>query len=170
MAAATIPIPIIARTARLPAMRPRAAAYWVSTVVVAAAFVSGGLAYLLGAEVPLRGMAELGYPGYFVALLGVLLGVWKVLGGLALVAPRCPRLKEWAYAGIAFDLTGAAVSHAATAHGTTQVLTPLVCLLIAAASWAFRPAGRRLGAPPLGDDARGRDDGRQNARRPTPET
>jgi uncharacterized membrane protein YphA (DoxX/SURF4 family) len=89
-------------------------------------------------------MAALGYPAYFVTILGA----WKLLGGLALLAPRLPRLKEWAYAGIAFDLTGAAFSHAAVGHPAAKVIAPLVILGLAAASWALRPASRRLGSVP----------------------
>ena len=89
-------------------------------------------------------MAALGYPAYFVTILGAR----KLLGGLALLAPRLPRLKEWAYAGIAFDLTGAAFSHAAVAHPAAKVIAPLVILGLAAASWALRPASRRLGGGP----------------------
>jgi len=96
------------------------------------------------ADEPLRGMAALGYPAYFVTILGA----WKLLGGLALLAPRLPRLKEWAYAGIAFDLTGAAFSHAAVGHPAAKVIAPLVILGLAAASWALRPASRRLGSVP----------------------
>jgi uncharacterized membrane protein YphA (DoxX/SURF4 family) len=102
--------------------------------------LSGGAAYLLGAEVPLRGMADLGYPAYFVTILGI----WKVLGGLALLVPRLPLLKEWAYAGIAFDLTGAAFSHAAVGDPVAKVMVPLVLLAVMAASWALRPGSRRL--------------------------
>jgi hypothetical protein len=89
-----------------------------------------------------QGIAELGYPAYFVTILGT----WKVLGGLAILAPRLLRLKEWAYAGIAFDLTGAAFSHAAMGHPAVKVIAPLVLLGIAAASWALRPPSRVLGA------------------------
>ena len=92
--------------------RFRTAGYWISTGIIALAFGSGGVAYLAGGEEQLRGMAELGYPAYFVTILGV----WKVLGALAIVTPRFPRLREWAYAGIAFDLIGAAASHAAVGH------------------------------------------------------
>ena len=122
--------------------KARNAAYWTATTLIALSMLSGGAAYLFRAEVPMRGMAELGYPAYFVLLLGV----WKVLGGLAILAPRLPLLKEWAYAGIAFDLSGAAVSHAAVGDPAGKVIVPLVLLGIAAASWALRPASRRLGA------------------------
>ena len=89
----------------------------------------------------LAGMQHLGYPAYFVALLGV----WKLLGVAAVLAPRLPRLKEWAYAGFAFDLIGASVSHAASGDPMGKILPPLVLLGIAMASWATRPADRRLG-------------------------
>jgi hypothetical protein len=120
--------------------RVRNGSYWLSTTIIALAFFSGGLAYVARAGAPVRGMVELGYPVYFVSLLGV----WKVLGALALVAPRRARLKEWAYAGIAFDLSGAAVSHAALGHPTLKLMAPLVLLAIAALSWTLRPASRRL--------------------------
>lgn len=123
-------------------MNARSAGYWTTTASTALVFLTGGAAYLSRADVPVRGMAELGYPAYFVTILGT----WKVLGGLAILAPRLPRLKEWAYAGIAFDLTGAALSHAAMGHPTVKVIVPLVLLGIAAASWALRPASRVLGA------------------------
>jgi DoxX-like protein len=126
--------------ARKTRMNARTAAYWTTTTLVALALLSGGAASLLGAEGPVRGMAELGYPAYFVTLLGL----WKVLGSLAILAPRLPLLKEWAYAGIAFNLSGAAVSHFAMGHPAAKVIVPLVILGLAAASWALRPASRRL--------------------------
>ena len=121
-------------------MTIRTAGYWTTTTIIALAFLSGGAAYLAGAGFALEGMAALGYPAYFVTLLGA----WKVLGGIAILAPRSPRLKEWAYAGIAFDLTGAAFSHAAVGEPAAKVIVPLVMLGIAAASWALRPASRAL--------------------------
>ena len=122
--------------------KARAAGYWTTTALIAFSFISGGAAYLARVEAPLRGMAELGYPAYFVTILGV----WKLLGGLAILAPRFPLLKEWAYAGIAFDLSGAAFSHASMGHPAGKVLVPLVILAIAFGSWALRPASRRLEA------------------------
>jgi len=124
-------------------MNTRSAAYWTTTALTALVFLTGGAAYLFRADVPVRGMAELGYPAYFVTLLGA----WKVLGGLAILAPRLAHLKEWAYAGIAFDLSGAAFSHAAIGHPAAKVIAPLAILGIAAASWALRPESRALRAP-----------------------
>ncbi len=123
----------------------RRAGYWTATTLTGFIFLAGGAAYLSRADVPLRGMAELGYPAYFVTILGA----WKVLGGLAILAPGLPRLKEWAYAGIAFDLTGAAFSHCAIGHPAVKVIVPVGFLAIAAASWALRPASRKLGAEQL---------------------
>jgi uncharacterized membrane protein YphA (DoxX/SURF4 family) len=122
-------------------MNARSIGYWTTTVLTSLAFLSGGAAYLSRADFAVAGLAELGYPAYFVTILGA----WKVLGGLALLLPRLPRLKEWAYAGIAFDLTGAAFSHAAFGHPAAKAIAPIVLLGIAAASWALRPASRRLG-------------------------
>ena len=90
----------------------------------------------------MTGIAALGYPAYFVTILGT----WKLLGGVAILAPRLPHVKEWAYAGIAFDLTGATFSHVAMGHPAAKAIVPLVLLGIAAASWALRPASRMLGA------------------------
>src|SRR6267154_6370182 len=86
----------------------------------------------------------LGYPMYFFAILGF----WKVLGAIAILVPRYPRLKEWAYAGIFFDLTGAVASVAAVgsygAYGF-HILAPLILTFITAASWALRPESRVIG-------------------------
>lgn len=86
------------------------------------------------------GIVRLGYPVYFV----VLLGIWKTLGAAAILAPRLPRLKEWAYAGIVFDLTGAAVSHASCGSPAGNVVGPALFTLLALASWALRPESRRI--------------------------
>jgi len=87
-------------------------------------------------------MQHLGYPDYFARILGA----WKVLGVLALLAPALPRLKEWAYAGFFFNLTGAALSHLAVGDGIEGAAAPLVLLAIGLLSWATAPASRQLGA------------------------
>jgi hypothetical protein len=121
-------------------MNARATVYWTCTTLTALAFLSGGAAYLSRAEFAVAGLAELGYPPYFVTILGG----WKLLGGIAILAPGTPRLKEWAYAGIVFDLSGAALSHAAFGHPPTKWIAPIALLGIAAVSWALRPQTRRL--------------------------
>ncbi|MDC3955244.1 DoxX family protein [Polyangium jinanense] len=120
--------------------KARTIGYWAATGLLAFAFAAGGVGDLSGAPQVLEGMTHLGYPAYFATILGV----WKVLGAVALLAPRFPRLKEWAYAGIFFDLTGAAASHAASGDPAGKVITPLVLVAIAAASWALRPESRKL--------------------------
>ena len=112
--------------------------YWLTTGLFAAAFLASGAAELTGAPAAVTATVALGYPAYVLAILGV----WKVLSVPALLAPRLPRLKEWAYAGIFFDLTGAAVSHAVTGASLGTIATPLVLLVLAGASWALRPPSR----------------------------
>lgn len=119
-------------------MKAKTIGYWVTTALVALAFLAGGAGDLSRGPDMLAGMAHLGYPAYLL----VLLGVWKMLGGVVLLAPGLPTLKEWAYAGIVFDLTGASFSHAASGDGAKEILIPLVIGALAMASWALRPAGR----------------------------
>jgi uncharacterized membrane protein len=121
-------------------MKPQIIAYWVTTVLVALGFIAGGAGDLSGAPQVAAGMAHLGYPLYFASILGV----WKILGAGAILAPRMPLLKEWAYAGMLFDLTGASISHAVSGDPKGNIMTPLVLLLLVLASWALRPASRSL--------------------------
>lgn len=120
-------------------MTARTIGYWAATGLVALAFAAGGAADLLHAPPVMATMARLGYPGYVATLIGI----WKLLGVAAVLAPRFPRLKEWAYAGMFFDLTGAAISHAAVGDPAGQVLTPVILLGVVLTSWALRPYGRR---------------------------
>jgi uncharacterized membrane protein YphA (DoxX/SURF4 family) len=115
--------------------------YWPATGLVSVAFVFGGLVDAAHPPSAVALLAHLGYPAYFA----ILLGVWKVLGGITILAPRFPRLKEWAYAGMVFDLTGAAVSHAASGDGAPKVIVPLILTAIVFASWGLRPQSRMLG-------------------------
>jgi uncharacterized membrane protein YphA (DoxX/SURF4 family) len=116
--------------------------YWAATGLAAAGFAMGGAMDVARGDEIVAGMAHLGYPLYFLTILGV----WKLLGAAAIVAPRLPRLKEWAYAGMFFDLTGAALSHAASGDPAAKIATPLALLAVVAASWALRPADRTLAA------------------------
>lgn len=116
--------------------------YWITTSLVALDFVASGVASLAREPTTMAAMSHFGYPAYFVALLGV----WKILGGIALLAPGFPRLKEWAYAGIVFDVTAAAISIVAVGDGVLGALVPLVFLALTLASWRLRPASRTLGS------------------------
>ena len=122
-------------------MKMKTIGYWTTTAIIAFVLLSGGAAELAHRRETVEGMAHLGYPLYFTMILGF----WKVLGGIALLAPRFPRLKEWAYAGAFFDLTGAAVSHAVRGDDTGHLIWPLVFAALTVASWALRPQSRTLG-------------------------
>jgi len=121
-------------------MNARNIGYWVTTGLTALAFAFGGVMDLSRGPDVLAGLGHLGYPIYFATLLGL----WKVLGAVAVLVPGFPRLKEWAYAGMLFDLTGAAFSHGASGDEPAKVITPLVILLFVAASWYLRPESRVL--------------------------
>jgi uncharacterized membrane protein YphA (DoxX/SURF4 family) len=120
-------------------------AYWTTTALIAFFIGSGGVAQIAQFKGNPHGVVPLlGYPMYFFAILGF----WKVLGAIAILVPRFPRLKEWAYAGIFFDLTGAAASCAAVAgYGAYafHVLAPLILAGLTVASWALRPQSRTIG-------------------------
>ena len=123
----------------------RTIVYWTMTILVALPIGSGGASQIWQyAANPHGTLAELGYPMYFFAILGF----WKVLGALAILAPGFPRLKEWAYAGIFFDLTGAAASCAwVGGYGAYDfhVIAPLILTGFTVASWALRPPSRTIG-------------------------
>src|ERR1039457_7295255 len=118
--------------------------YWTTTILLAF-FMSGGIAQLIQYRANPHGVVpELGYPMYFFAILGV----WKVLGAIAILVPRFPRLKEWAYAGIFFALTGAAASCAAVGGYGAYAFHLIATLIITGfcvASWALRPESRTIG-------------------------
>jgi hypothetical protein len=122
--------------------RASRAAYWPSSVAIALAMAFGGLVDLLHHPFADRTMTQLGFPPNFQLILGT----WKLLAVAALFWPGLPRLKEWAYAGIVFDVTGAFVAHAVCGD-SFALIAPLVVLGLTLCSWACRPANRRLRAP-----------------------
>lgn len=115
-------------------------AYWICTGLVVFFIGSGGLAYAMKVPEVVQGVVALGFPVHFV----VLLGVWKVLGSITILAPGFPLVKEWAYAGIMIDLTGAAYTSIATGGAWWHAAAPLSIAVLVAASWALRPESRRL--------------------------
>ncbi len=121
-------------------MKPKVIAYWVCTVLIALFIGSGGLMQVLRVPQNVEGMTALGYPVHFI----VLLGAWKVLGALALLAPGLRLVKEWAYFGIFVDLSGAIVAAAANGAAAFHILAPAVLIGILVASYALRPESRRL--------------------------
>ncbi len=126
--------------------RWRAAVYWLATTGVVAELAVGGSWDI--ARIPyVRGLVtHLGYPLYFL----VLLGTWKVLGAIALLAPGRALVKEWAYAGAFFTYTGAVVSHLVTGYALSEVGVLSLMTVLTVLSWALRPASRRLPRPAPG--------------------
>jgi len=129
-------------------MTTKVVTYWVVTVLIALETLVGGVTDLIhGRSILVAGppvadvVTHLGYPLYFVRIIGV----WKVLGGIVLLIPGYARLKEWAYAGIFFELSGAAVSWLAYEHNVGEAVVPMVLALLALVSWALRPQDRLLG-------------------------
>jgi hypothetical protein len=126
-------------------MNAKLIAYWTTTILVALPIGSGGIAQMAQFHAAPHGVVPvLGYPMYFFAILGF----WKLVGAIAILAPHFPRLKEWAYAGIFFDLTGAAASCAAVGgYGVYafHILAPLFIAGLTVASWALRPQSRTIG-------------------------
>ncbi len=116
--------------------------YWAATGLLVLGILSGGIAELLRVPANVEGIVRLGYPAYLVPLLGLA----KVLATIALVVPGTPRLKEWAYAGIFFNMVGAALSHAITGDAAWHVVVTLAFAALTLASWGLRPQTRVLGA------------------------
>jgi hypothetical protein len=118
--------------------------YWIATGLLAAELLLGGIWDVLRIPLVRHVVTDLGYPTYFL----VLLGTWKLLGAAALLAPRFPLLKEWAYAGAFFVFSGAIVSHLTTGKDVQEIGFLSVVLVLIAASWALRPPTRTLGGHP----------------------
>jgi len=124
--------------------RRRKIAYWATTGFAAFGFTAIGLADLLRVPEVMQGLAHLGYPAYFATILGV----WELLGSAAIVAQDLERVKEWAYAGMFFTLSGAVFSHVASGDPATKCVAPLLLLGAVVASSALRPAREaRVGRP-----------------------
>jgi DoxX-like protein len=124
---------------RYRSIRWRSVGYWLATLLVAAELGVGGIWDIARIPFVRDLVAHLGYPSYFL----VLLGSWKVLGALALLVPRRALLKEWAYAGAFFTYTGAIVSHLTTGYDLGKVGLLAVLTALTVLSWALRPPSRR---------------------------
>jgi uncharacterized membrane protein YphA (DoxX/SURF4 family) len=121
--------------------------YWISTIWLALGMLATGTLQLFkakaeGAVAPpgVYGITHLGYPVYFLTILSV----WKILGVVALLIPKFPLLKEWAYAGFFFAMSGAVFSHIASGDSMTQNVPALLLLILTVISWSFRPADRKI--------------------------
>lgn len=120
--------------------RPRGI-YWAATAVVVAECAVGGAMDLLRMPPFHPVLIDLGYPAY----LSTILGTAKIIAAVVLLAPRLPRLKEWAYAGVLINMIGAAASHMAMHQSPTTLVAPAMFATLALTSWALRPRSRLLG-------------------------
>ena len=120
--------------------------YWVSTMYVVLTSLWAGVTDILHAPPLFDEVLRLGYPPHFSTLLGV----WKVLGAVALIAPRYPLLKEWAYAGMFIDFSSAIVAYASVGDGVVSYIGPVLSMSALIASWYLRPKSRRLAGTYLG--------------------
>lgn len=114
--------------------------YWISTIWLSLGMVSTGIVQLLQTSEERELFNKLGYPDYLM----IILGVWKILGVIAVLLPRLPVLKEWAYAGFFFAMSGAVVSHSVKGDAPIEFFGPSLLFALTIISWYFRPSDRKL--------------------------
>ena len=114
--------------------------YWIATLWLALGMTSTGIVQLLKSKEEIALMTQLGYPVYFLTIIGT----WKILGVVAVLVPKFPLLKEWAYAGFFFNMTGAIFSYFAMGSAPLDFFGPGLLIALTVISWSFRPAERRL--------------------------
>jgi uncharacterized membrane protein YphA (DoxX/SURF4 family) len=113
--------------------------YWIATIWLALGMLSTGIVQLLKMKEEVNNFTQLGYPVYLLPMMGIL----KVLGVVAVLIPKFPLLKEWAYAGFLFAMLGAVLSHIAVGNSIGEVFGPLLLLILTGVSWYFRPSDRK---------------------------
>src|SRR5689334_20262427 len=117
--------------------------YWIATIWLALGMLSTGIVQLFRAKEGQGGVdmvTHLGYPVYLLTLLAT----WKILGVVALLVPKFPLLKEWAYAGFFFVMSGAIFSHIAVSDPASELFPSLLLLILTVLSWYFRPSDRKV--------------------------
>ncbi|WP_343617624.1 DoxX family protein [Flavobacterium sp.] len=114
--------------------------YWIATLWLALGMTSTGIVQVLKIKEEADMMTHLGYPLYFLTILGV----WKILGVIAILIPKFPLLKEWTYAGFFFAMSGAVFSHFAVGDSGIEYFGPVLLLVLTVLSWYFRPAERKV--------------------------
>ncbi len=114
--------------------------YWTATLFLSIGMVAGGTQQMLQIVGYSEIVTNLGYPLYLLSIIGV----WKILGVIAILIPKLPLLKEWAYAGFFFVMSGAFISHLAVGQPFVEAVPALVLLVVTVLSWYFRPANRKI--------------------------
>lgn len=120
--------------------KSRLVAYWIVTSLMALVLISGGVAELTGDKTTMAGMLLLGYPAYFTRLLGF----WKIAGGIVLLIPRWPLVKEWAYIGVFLDMSGAFIAHIFCHSESFHLVTTGLLSVLTVVSWMLRPPARKI--------------------------
>ncbi len=114
--------------------------YWIATIWLSLGMLSTGIVQLVPLKEEVDMMVHLGYPSYFLTLLGV----WKILGVIAILIPKFPLLKEWAYAGFFFAMSGAIFSHMIVGDEMMELFGPILLIILTVLSWYFRPENRKF--------------------------
>jgi len=114
--------------------------YWIVTALLSLGMLANGLAQIFHAKGFVDIVVHLGYPLYFLYIIGV----WKILGVIAILIPRFKLVKEWAYAGFFFAMSGAVLSHIALGDPMKEIAPSLVLLILVVLSWYFRPEDRKI--------------------------
>lgn len=114
--------------------------YWVATLWLCLGMTATGMVQLIHMEEEVSNFSNLGYPTYLMTVLGI----WKILGVIAMLLPRFPLLKEWAYAGFFFAMSGAVISHLIVGDELITLFGPLLLIVLTVVSWYYRPASRKL--------------------------
>ena len=114
--------------------------YWTSTSFLSLGMLAGGIQQMFQIGGYNEIVTQLGYPLYMLSILGT----WKVFGVIAILIPKRPLLKEWAYAGFFFSMSGATISHIAVGQPITESLPSITLLLVVIVSWYFRSNDRKI--------------------------
>lgn len=114
--------------------------YWVSTIFLSFGMLAGGIQQMLQIGGYNEIVTQLGYPLYLLSILGT----WKILGVIAILIPKKTLLKEWAYAGFFFAMSGATISHLLVGQPISEAIPSIILLLVTIASWYFRPNDRKI--------------------------
>ena len=113
--------------------------YWAATLWLSLGMISTGIVQTIQMKEELQKMNSLGYPGYFMSIIGI----WKLLGVLVILLPKLHLLKEWAYAGFFFVMSGAIFSHLANSSELSEYFGPILLIILTFISWYFRPESRK---------------------------
>jgi len=114
--------------------------YWIATIWLSLGMVSTGIVQFLKVKEEVDMFTRLGYPVYLLTILSI----WKFLGVIAVLIPKFPLLKEWAYAGFSFAMSGAVFSHLAAGSDAKEFFGPLLLIVLTVVSWYFRPGDRKI--------------------------